>query len=122
MDINVNCLLCEKNLSVGKTVNVKQKGLNTVIKSNERRKDGISGKLRGLSSVILHVSCRKDYTRENNIKAALKKITESKGSPIKGKLRSSIPSFDFKNACFYCMEVIDAVFYEKEKRRRLVNV
>lgn len=55
MDINVNCLLCEENLSIGKTVNVKQKGLNTLIKSNERRKDGKSEKLRGLSSVILRV-------------------------------------------------------------------
>lgn len=122
MDINVNCLLCEENLSVGKTVNVKQKGLNTLIKSSERRKDGKSEKLGGLSSVIVHVSCRKDYTREDNIKAALKNITESEGStisPTKGKLRSSITSFDFKNACFYCTEIIDAAFYEKEKKKEI---
>lgn len=68
MDINVNCLLCEENFSVGKTVNMKQKGLNILMKSSEHRKDGISEKLRWLNSVIVHMSCRKSYTREDNIK------------------------------------------------------
>lgn len=50
----------------------------------------------------------------------MKNITESESSTniqIKGKLSSSIPSFDFKNAYFYCTEVIDAAIYEKERKK-----
>lgn len=120
MDDAVKCLLCDKNLSVEKTVNVRKKGVDTIIKSSESRKDGKSEILKGLSSVVVHVSCRKEYTREDSIKAALKNITESEAStssPI--KLRSSIPNFDFKKACLYCTEAIDEAFHEKEKKKEV---
>lgn len=73
--------------------------------------------------MTVHDSCIKEYTREHSIIASLKKQSANQAvpttSPIKSKLRSSVPSFDFKSACFYCAEIIDSKFYEREKKKHV---
>ena len=70
MDMQNLCLICEEELSQGETVTV-TRGLETIINSSMRRKDEIAEKLEGLSSICVHVMCRKSYTRESNIAAAI---------------------------------------------------
>lgn len=109
------CFICENYISVGDTVIVKQKGLNT---SSEKREDGKLRKLEGLDSVTVHVLCRKEYTREDSIKATVKRRADSEKALIFSpkKLRST-SSFNFQNACFYCAKIIDLDFYEREREK-----
>lgn len=109
MDEQNSCILCEKDLSQGETVTV-SRGLDAIICSSLRRQDGIAEKLQGLTSVCVHVACRKNYTRESTIKSVLhpspKKAVKS--------LRSSQIPFNFKTHCLFCAEECD-VCADKKK-------
>ena len=52
MDTEGLCLWCNTHLSEGSTVTVST-GLGTIINSSIRQKDGLAGKLEGLSSIFL---------------------------------------------------------------------
>ena len=84
-----------------------------------RRKDEIAEKLEGLSSICVHVMCRKSYTRESNIAAAINP------PPRKVKtLRSSLLPFNFKLHCLFCGDKCD-LSAEKKKpldRRNIYEI
>ena len=84
------CVLCGKELLHHDAVTV-TRGVDTLINSSIRRNDDIAEKLQGLSSICVHQTCRKNYTRVSSIASVLTP------SPKKCKtLRSSLSSFDFK--------------------------
>ena len=101
-------MLCEKEASHRDSVTV-TRGLDTIINSSISRKDGIAEKLQGLSSICVHRTCRKNYTRMSSIESVLRP------SPKKCKtLRSSLSSFDFKMHCLFYGDVCD-LSAEKKK-------
>ena len=106
------CLLCGESLSKGNTVTV-TKGLSTIINISTRRKDGISQMLEGLSSIFVHVACRKTYTRDTSIESVLNP------SPKKAKsLRSSLQAFDFKLNCLFCGDECDKTADQRKQLNR----
>ena len=97
------CILCSKKLSDGETVEVRR-GLQTIVKSSIRRKDGICNIIRDLESITVHSDCRKSYTRESSI------LANNTQSPVKAKqLRSASVQFDFKSNCLFCENKCDTI-------------
>ena len=64
------CFLCDEVLVPDESVTV-TRGIDTIRKSSEQRGDGIAKRLHGLSSIDVHIICRKNYTRQSSIKAVL---------------------------------------------------
>ena len=62
------CLLCGMNLSDGDkdTVEV-TKGISTLIDASHARGDAVYKSLESVSRVILHTTCRTNYTRKRDI-------------------------------------------------------
>lgn len=115
-DQNELCLLCEERLIESENVCVK-KGMSTLVEASKKRGDDKWQKWVNLSTIQVHVKCRKDYTREKSIKAANRKDTtdqEERGSPIKQKIRSKETVFDFKKKCIFCFEEC----CEKEEKKK----
>lgn len=113
------CFICEKSLSIKEMITVKERELNSFRKASEQRGDGRKEKLEGRRAVTVHDSCRKEYTREHSIIASLKKQSANQAVPTTSPIKSKLPSFDFKSACFYCAKIIDPKFYEREKKNHV---
>lgn len=47
---------------------VKEKGILGLVKASKERKDYKHESFRGLTSLLIHTSCRKNYTRADTIK------------------------------------------------------
>ena len=92
------CILCKKLLREGDVVTV-SRGLSALVASSQRRHDDISSLLQGLSTITVHVECRKRYTRGSSIKAVInsppKQLISSK------VLRSKESVFIFKQHCIF---------------------
>jgi hypothetical protein len=89
--------------------------------ASKRRNDGLHEKLQDKDHVIVHVACRKSYTREDTIRAAVNKAptTDSESSsPVKAKLRTK-EALKLKNKCLFCFEEISELSLEKEKKKPL---
>ncbi len=52
------CFLCDKELLAEESVTV-TRGMDTIRKCSEQRGDGIAERLNGLSSIDVHIICRK---------------------------------------------------------------
>jgi len=61
-----NCFICENSLSVGETVNV-ERGLQTLKNASNERDDGHLEFLNNVTSVTVHVECRKEYTHKKKL-------------------------------------------------------
>ena len=95
------CFLCDEVLVPDESVTV-TRGIDTIRKSSEQRGDGIAKRLHSLSSINVHIICRKNYTRQSSILAVLQP------SPKKQKtLRSSMIQFNFKQHCLFCGDDCD---------------
>lgn len=93
------CVLCEETFVEGECVVVKDRGIKTLIECSKKRGDGKNILFQGRDTVKLHVSCRKSYTREKCVAAAMKaRETQSR------EKRSSAPIFVFKEKCLFCAE------------------
>lgn len=82
MDLSDHCPICDEKLSIKECVEV-SKGIETLTSASERLKNGISAKWAGQQNVTVHVACRKAYTREDTIKAKLKR-KEQEANPEPG--------------------------------------
>lgn len=110
----VKCVICGADIERGVDgTRVSEKGLQTLRKASLQRKDGKHENFEGVTSLIVHTSCRKQYTRPSSVKAAAKSPTTSTSRD----LRSSQDKFDFQTKCFLCCETINLSFYEKQKRK-----
>ncbi|KAF0716418.1 SWIM-type domain-containing protein [Aphis craccivora] len=98
-----NCFICENSLSVGETVNV-ERGLQTLKNASNERDDGHLEFLNNVTSVTVHVECRKEEREEN---------AAGPCNPSPHKKRSS--KFDFRTLCLVCGEEANE---DVEKRKR----
>lgn len=60
------CIICNTQLSIGKTVTVTLKGIKPLIDSSLRRKDELHSTFDTLPTIILHKECHKIYTRNTS--------------------------------------------------------
>lgn len=113
----LRCLLCGESLSCGETVKIVG-GMKTLIDASNQRKDALFDTLTNLSSVVVHIACRKNYTRKSSITSALKtsasQAAEASSSQTLPTLRSSLAPFNFKTACLFCGNDAD----RKTERKR----
>lgn len=96
MESNYTCILCVStgNRCGGETVEV-TRGLNKIRECSSVKGDGINDFLEDKSSILVHVKCRKDYTR--NIGPASNEISRPKVARLQ---------FDFKTQCIFCEKYI----------------
>ncbi|KAG5872122.1 hypothetical protein JTB14_013442 [Gonioctena quinquepunctata] len=113
----VNCFICGDILQESEVIEVKEKGLETFRQSSIKRKDNKYKLLVGLKSIVVHDACRKRYNNEKLIAAALRRGSDGTTSQV--QLRSTRPTFSFKNHCFSCAAEITAEFISKQKQTRL---
>ena len=66
------CLICQESLCVGKTCQIREKGITSLQEASKMRHDGLGIAFSCNSQLILHTECRKRYTRASSIKAASK--------------------------------------------------
>ena len=73
---------------------------------------------------MVHEKCRKDYTRDDSIKSKVNVQLEDKReckflvSPVKSKLRSENPKFDFKRCCLFCSKECNK---DREKKKPILR-
>lgn len=118
------CFVCDGEVlkSEGDAVSVGMKGLQGLKEASLQRKDEKVKKLAWLTTLVMHASCRKEYTRKTSIEAYLKKSeeksSERKNEPsTSGSVFISTPqSFDMKEQCLYCCETIDDIYLKKQRK------
>lgn len=66
------CIICEKLLNDGEIVQV-DRGLQTLIKASIERGDEKHKLIEDVSSIKVHVNCRKEYCRASSIIAFKRK-------------------------------------------------
>ena len=115
------CFICQKSLTEGDSVNV-VRGLKTLKTASIERNDGHIDFLNTLTSVNVHVGCRKVYISKNSISASKRRLEE--GEPLPS---SSVPRkkgnevFDFKTLCLFCGQTADVAAELKKKRKVSTN-
>lgn len=80
------------------TVTVKQKGIETIVSASLQRKDDLHKKIENVSTITVHQSCRKNYTRPSSIINSNRSEMPSSSSTS----RSTRTKFDFKTHCLFC--------------------
>ena len=109
MEVSVICKHCIESAS--DKVSLTTRGLETLIKCSIQRDDDLKDILQANSgSLVVHSSCRKDYTRGSSIKSYKRKFkngddTDDHDNINTTKLRSRVgyPKFDFKVDCFFVL-------------------
>lgn len=133
MDESELCPICDEKLFTKETVNIGVKGLITLTNVSKRLQDGKLKKWEEKNEITAHKDCRKDYIREQSIKAKerkrdAEKLQASKStsfSPVKKRLKSSNPKFDYKTLCLFCGNVCDEAVERKlpvNRRRQIFKV
>lgn len=105
-----DCFICDKSLSVGEVVLVKERGVVSLRNASLKR-EIISHQsfLKNISEVTVHVACQKNYTNDKLILAFLRRRGKCAQTH---SFRSSIP----KTKCFICGEEIPEEYFEKQKK------
>ena len=97
-----------------------KRGIAGIIAASNERADGKFEQSGSELSIVVHKSCRKEYTRPTSIEAAKRKQLEERKDESKRSsqvsLRSSVPAFDFRRNCLFCGEEASQ---EKEKKKEV---
>jgi hypothetical protein len=93
----MECILKPCGDKGGPTVQLRKKGLETLVKCSVIRKDGLDQELRNNDNVTVHVECRKRYSRRPE--------PSKEQNLSKRNCRTSV--FDFKSQCFFCERICD---------------
>lgn len=91
----------------GKTVEVRAKARSTIVDASRQREDGRDQYLSAAQPLIVHVSCRKDYTRKNSIISHTKKLSAYGDNTETPNLHSTVQrssQFDITKDCLICGE------------------
>ena len=113
------CLLCGDELSSSDSVSVGGKGRSSLVAASTKRNDSLQEKLQSVSPLIVHVKCRKDYTRESTIRAVKRKECAIPEEISQKRLQSRTSSFDIQQDCLFCGEII--ILDVKHKDRQAVS-
>lgn len=105
---DVQCVICDKVLADGTpTTVVREKGLQTFVESSKKRGDGKTVYFKSSASIEFHEKCRRQYTNEKLVAAAVKRARENDSKhPLGLRSCNSDPTFSFKTHCFICGNVI----------------
>ncbi|KAJ8688308.1 hypothetical protein QAD02_024103 [Eretmocerus hayati] len=122
---NEICLICEKPLGTDsedkKTKVLKISGIKTLIKSSIAKGDTLHQKLKKLSEINIHDSCRSQYNRPPN---ANRKPQPEKG-PCESRLSkpstrsNKVEEFIFTTSCFLCGSDAGPTFLTRENKKEL---
>lgn len=116
------CFICDKILHESDSVIVKERGVQTLIKSSEKRGQHEHVRfLKTLSSVTMHNACQKHYNNEKLIAAYLNRKKNPPPAETSTSRRSVIPSFNFKTQCFLCTEEIPEDFLKIQTKKELLD-
>lgn len=116
-----DCSLCGERLGAVNVCRIAEKGVRGLVNASIARKDGKQEIFKDKKSLVVHASCRKNYTRPDSIAASLKREKSTQDIQLippssPESLRSRQVQFQFKTKCFFCAEDIHG-FIEKQKRR-----
>lgn len=120
---DVICILCDKKLDGEETVVVKT-GRDNIVSASLIRQDGLQEVLQIVDPLVLHVKCRKDYTRATSLKKRMREITnvgsecEEPSGSSGVTLRSGAPKFNFKTHCLFCADIADDCKEKKKPQER----
>ncbi len=102
MEASRICKICENSLlDDTSVVTLEKNGCETVNKCSVRRRSTIKTQ----PGDMVHRKCRKDFTHEFYVRKAEKEAIaaqEQDKSDSQQRLRSSTPTFNMKEQCFYC--------------------
>lgn len=117
------CPVCDEDVVKGsKDVSeVKEKGILGHIKASKERNDDKYRSFFDSTSLLIHTSCRKNYTRTDTIKKDVRQASSSNEEAGPSQLRSSAPLFDFKNHCFLCTRCLNEDIKKPLNKRRVVH-
>ena len=91
------CILCNNDVEAsGETVALRQKGADSINKASKLRGDEIEAK----PGLVVHKSCRLEYTNTKSIDLFKRKEGESAAAPK--RLLLSETTFDFQTDCVFC--------------------
>ena len=98
------CFICSQPLSESQTVNV-TRGLQTLKSASISRNDKHIEVLNTVTSVIVHIDCRKIYVSAQSIVAFKRHLEEAGPSTSSDPPRKRrTDEFDFKTLCMFCGE------------------
>jgi len=100
---------------------IKEKGILGLVKASKERKDDKHESFRGLTSLLIHTSCRKNYTRTDTIKKYVMEASTSQEETGSSQLRSSVPKFNFKSNCLFCGHCAKEETKKPLAKRRIVH-
>ena len=118
-----SCLICDEPLSVGKTCHIGPTGNSSLHKASDLRHDGLGTEFSTQTEVVLHVECRKRYTRPGSIKADTQPNDDGDG-PTQNNIKTrgcSERGFDFEKDCVYCSEDAKVSVKVAQKYRKSVS-
>lgn len=117
------CPVCVEDIVKGsKDVSeVREKGILGLMKASKERKDDKHRGFYGLTTLLIHTSCRKNYTRIDTIKKDVRESSTSKEEAGPSQLRSSVPKFNFKNNCLLCAQCTNEKKKSPLDKRRIVH-
>ncbi|CAG9833247.1 unnamed protein product [Diabrotica balteata] len=111
------CFICNKLISEGVSVSV-VRGLQTLKTASIERNDGHINDLNTLTSVMVHVECRKVYISKHSIAASKRRAEEDETSTAASPSRKKREEvFDFKTSCLFCSQVADEAIEKKKKEK-----
>lgn len=125
------CFICSNPLSNGQTVTV-ERGMQTLRDASKQRNDGKIEYLCDVTSIKIHIDCRRNYVRKSSIAIFVSKrerendgpSMSSSSSPPHTRLRlSEQSSFDFEKLCFFVMtRPMKKKKKKGEKKRRRISL
>lgn len=71
------CFICSKSLSEGDTVAVEH-SLQSLKDASINRDDRLIEYIRNVTSVTIHINCRKDYTRKSSINSFKRQLDKKR--------------------------------------------
>lgn len=120
---NNKCPVCDEDVVKGSkdVTEMIEKGIVGLIKASQERKDEKHRIFRGLTSLLIHANCRKNYTRVDTIHKDVRNASTSQEEAGPSQLRSSAPQFDFKSNCFLCGYYVQEKTKTPHSKRRTVH-
>lgn len=117
------CPVCLDDVARGSkdVCEVREKGILGLVKASKERKDNNHESYRGLTSLLIHTSCRQNYTRTDPIKKYFREASTSKEETGPSQLRSSVPKFSFKSNCLFCGHCVKEETKKPIAKRKIVH-
>ena len=99
------CDICDKAITSERS-SISERGLPNIIKISADLKDGLDKKIAHKTCPIpVHLLCKKQYTMPSNIRKRKQELSVSLETKIHRRSQSS--SFNIKDDCLYCGQLVE---------------